>query len=46
MPALGLLQDEDIADILTYVRQNFNNKAEGVSVEEIRKARQMPGGSK
>ena len=46
MPALGLLQDEDIADILTYVRQNFNNKEDGVSVEEIRKARQMPGGSK
>ena len=43
MPALRLIKDEELAEILTYVRQRFNNNAGGVSVEEVRKVRFREG---
>jgi glucose/arabinose dehydrogenase len=43
MPRLHLLPDENIAQILTYVRQNFNNKADTVTVEDVLKARKALG---
>lgn len=40
MPALGsVLKDQQIADVLTYVRNSFGNKASGVTVAEVKAAR-------
>jgi mono/diheme cytochrome c family protein len=39
MPPLDYLTDQDIAHVLTYVRNNFSNKANPVTVEEVRKVR-------
>ena len=41
MPGLNLLSDEDIAQILTYIRQNLNNNYSGVTTEEVRNARKI-----
>lgn len=38
MPALGL-SDEDIASVLTYVRNSFGNKGDAVTVEEVKKVK-------
>lgn len=35
MPALGL-SDDDIASVLTYVRNSFGNKGDAVTVEEVK----------
>ncbi len=35
MPQHSFLSDEDVADVLTYVRQNFGNEASEVSTEEV-----------
>jgi len=34
------LKDEQIADVLTYVRKSFGNKASSVTVADVKKARQ------
>jgi mono/diheme cytochrome c family protein len=40
MPALGsVLKDQEIADVLTYVRNSFGNKASAVTVEEVKAVR-------
>ncbi|MEX0361861.1 MAG: c-type cytochrome, partial [Allomuricauda sp.] len=39
MPKLDRLKDEEIALILTYIRQNFGNEASDVTREEVAKAR-------
>lgn len=40
MPALGsVLKDQQIADVLTYVRNSFGNKASAVSVAEVKAVR-------
>ena len=39
MPRLDLLPDETIAQIVTYIRQNFNNNASAVSTRDVLKAR-------
>jgi len=40
MPALETtLNDQQIADVLTYVRNNFGNKASGVTVAEVKACR-------
>jgi mono/diheme cytochrome c family protein len=40
MPALGaVLKDKEIADVLTYVRNSFGNKAAAVTVDDVKKAR-------
>jgi mono/diheme cytochrome c family protein len=41
MPAQNFLTDQQIADVLSYVRSNFGNKASAVKVEEVRKVRSM-----
>ena len=43
MPSLNLLPDETIAQILTYVRQNFNNNVSAVTTEDVLKARKALG---
>lgn len=39
MAKLDYLRDEQIADVLSYIRSNFGNNADPVSVEEVRIAR-------
>ncbi len=40
MPALGsVLKDKQIADVLTYVRNSFGNKASAVTAAEVKEAR-------
>ena len=39
MPQHGFLKDNDIANILTYIRQEFGDKADAVSEEEVREVR-------
>ena len=42
MPANGFLTDEQVAQILTYVRQNFGNFAGGVKPEDVAAVRAQP----
>ena len=39
MPAFPQLNDQEIADVLTYVRNNFENKTTAITPEEVRKER-------
>ena len=39
MPELSALSDDQIADVLTYVRNSFGNSGDVVSMEEVRKVR-------
>jgi mono/diheme cytochrome c family protein len=39
MPSLGGLTDEQIADVLTFVRKEFGAKASAVSAAEVKKVR-------
>jgi mono/diheme cytochrome c family protein len=39
MPSHDYLQDQQIADVLTYVRNSFGNKASAVTVAEVKKGR-------
>ena len=40
MPALGsVLKDQQIADVLTFVRNSFGNKAAPITVVDVKKAR-------
>ena len=39
MPAQATLKDQDIADVLTYIRNNFRNKASAISENEIKNTR-------
>jgi mono/diheme cytochrome c family protein len=39
MPSFNYLSNQQIADVLTYVRSNFGNKASSVTVAEVNKVR-------
>lgn len=39
MPGLHLLPDETIAEVVTYIRQNFNNHASAVTIQDVANAR-------
>lgn len=39
MPAQAFLKDQEIADVLTYVRSNFGNKASAVTATEVKAVR-------
>ena len=39
MPALNILKDQEIADVLTYVRNSFGNKASAVMPAEVKAMR-------
>jgi mono/diheme cytochrome c family protein len=39
MPALNILKDQQIADVLTYVRNSFGNKASAVTASEVKAVR-------
>lgn len=39
MPPLKSLKDQQIADVLTYIRNNFGNKASAINAQDVQKAR-------
>jgi mono/diheme cytochrome c family protein len=39
MPALKVLKDQEIADVLTYVRNSFGNKASMITTAEVKTVR-------
>ncbi len=39
MPAFGSLSDQEVADVLTYIRNSFGNKASRVTEAEVKKVR-------
>ncbi|GAB3932103.1 c-type cytochrome [Mucilaginibacter myungsuensis] len=39
MPLMAILKDGEIAAVLTYVRNNFGNKASAVTADDVKKAR-------
>lgn len=39
MPSFAQLSDKQIADVTTYVRQSFGNKASAVATDDVKKAR-------
>lgn len=39
MPALNILKDQEIADVLTYVRNSFGNKASAVTPADVKSVR-------
>lgn len=39
MPAQATLKDQQIADVLTYIRNNFKNKASAITPEDVKKTR-------
>ncbi|CAG5018703.1 hypothetical protein DYBT9275_06054 [Dyadobacter sp. CECT 9275] len=41
MPAHNFLKDEEIAQILTYIRMSFGNKSTAVGVTEVKRVRNM-----
>jgi mono/diheme cytochrome c family protein len=41
MPAQSHLTDQQIADVLTYIRSNFGNKASAVTPAEVKKQRAL-----
>lgn len=43
MPAFNYLKDQEIADVLTYVRNNFGNKASGVVLKKVTETRAANG---
>lgn len=40
MPAMNYLSDQEIADVLTYVRNNFGNKASQIKESDVRTVRE------
>ena len=42
MPALSVLSDKQIADVLTYVRNSWGNSGQAILPEEVRAVRQAP----
>ncbi|MGI4729266.1 MAG: c-type cytochrome [Janthinobacterium lividum] len=43
MPSFNYLKDQEIADVLTYVRNNFGNKASGVLLKKVTATRAANG---
>ncbi len=46
MPQHGFLSDDEIANVLTYIRQNFGNRASEVKPDEVRRFRKETEGAK
>lgn len=40
MPAFNYLSDQEIADVLTYVRSNFKNDQKAIAAEEVKMVRE------
>ena len=39
MPAHDFLKDDQIADVLTFIRSNFGNKADAITADEVKTVR-------
>ncbi|WP_138989307.1 cytochrome c [Larkinella sp. C7] len=39
MPAHDFLSDKEIADVLTFIRNSFGNKADAITAEDVKKVR-------
>jgi mono/diheme cytochrome c family protein len=39
MPANSIIKDQEIADVLTYIRNSFGNKASSIKVTDVKSAR-------
>ena len=44
MPPVAGVSDADIADVLTYVRQSFGNKANAVTADQVKAIRAATAG--
>jgi mono/diheme cytochrome c family protein len=42
MPPQATLQDQDIADVLTYIRNSFKNKATPITATDVKNTRAIP----
>jgi len=42
MPSHDFLSDEEVAEVATYIRQNFGNDASAVSVRDVQRMRNSP----
>jgi mono/diheme cytochrome c family protein len=42
MPPQATLQDQDIADVLTYIRNSFKNKASPITATDVKNTRTIP----
>ena len=42
MPPQATLQDQDIADVLTYIRNSFKNKASPITATDVKNTRATP----
>ena len=40
MPAFDYLKNQEVADVLSYIRNNFGNKAEAIIASEVQKVRE------
>lgn len=45
MPSFNFLSDEELKDVLTYVRMQFANKVDSISKADVVKARNSPAGN-
>lgn len=43
MPSFAYLKDQEIADVLTYVRNNFGNKASAITLKQVTATRAANG---
>jgi mono/diheme cytochrome c family protein len=43
MPPQATLADQDIADVLTYIRNNFKNKASAITAADVKNTRAVTG---
>ena len=44
MPQHSFLKDEEVAEVLTHIRQNFGNKAGAISTQEVATVRKRLSG--
>ena len=44
MPQHSFLKDEEVAEVLTHIRQNFGNKAEAINTQEVAAVRKRLNG--
>jgi len=42
MPPQATLPDQDIADVLTYIRNSFKNKASSITATDVKNTRAIP----
>ena len=41
MPPYSFLRDEELAQVLTYIRQHFNNNSSAVTIEDVSEVRKV-----